>query len=84
MLASLLTQGHHVYSRCPDIIFQTLLSGSRLMTSHHVTCHVTSLSRAFFIVFQKKRKEKSEKIQENKIKIVSVQMSHNKGTPKGY
>jgi len=54
------------------------------MTSHHVTCHVTSLSRAFFIVFQKKRKEKSEKIQENKIKIVSVQMSHNKGTPKGY
>ena len=25
MSASLFTQGHHVYSRCPDIIFQTFL-----------------------------------------------------------
>ena len=52
--ASLLTQGHHVYSRCPDIIFQTLLLCSRPMTSHHVTCHVTSLSHAFFIVSPEK------------------------------
>ena len=51
MSASLLTQGHHVYSICSDIIFQTILPCSRLVTSHHVTCHVTSLSRAFFIVF---------------------------------
>ena len=50
MSASLLTQGHHVYSRCPDVIFQTLLLCSRPMTSHYVTCHVTSLSHAFFIV----------------------------------
>ena len=51
MSASLLTQGHHVYSMCPDVIFQTILPCSRLVTSHHVTCNVTSLSRAFFIVF---------------------------------
>jgi len=41
---------------------------------------MTSLSCAFFIVFQKKIKEKKSKIRkikENKIKIVSVQMSHN-------
>jgi len=48
------TQGHHVYSKCPDIIFQTLPSSSRLVISHHVTCHVTSLSRALFIVLKKK------------------------------
>ena len=51
MSASLFTQGHHVYSICPDIIFQTILPCSRPVTSHHVTCHVTSLSCAFFIVF---------------------------------
>ena len=51
MSTSLLTQGHHVYSMCLDIIFQTLLPCSRLMMSHHVICHVTSLSRAFFIIF---------------------------------
>jgi len=61
MLASLLTQGHHMYSRCPDIIFQTLPSGSRLMMSHHVTCHVTSLSRASSS-FKRKEKEKENKI----------------------
>ena len=54
MSASLLTQGHHMYSRCPDVIFQTLLLCSRPMTSHHVTCHVTSLSCAFFIVSPRK------------------------------
>ena len=51
MSASLLTQGHYVYSICPDIIFQTIPPCSRLVTSHHVTCHVTSLSRACFIIF---------------------------------
>jgi len=77
MSASLLTQGHHVYSRYPDIIFQTLPSGSRLMTSHHVTCHVTSLSCASSL---SKRKEKEKKIliklenkKKKKIKIVHVQ-----------
>ena len=65
MSASLFTQGHHVYSRCPDVIFQTLLLCSRPMTSHHVTCHVTSLSRAFFIVqnkIKRKRKQNSYKV----------------------
>jgi len=28
------------------------------MMSHHVTCHVTSLSCAFFIVLKEKEKEK--------------------------
>ena len=79
--ASLLTQGYYVYSMCPDIIFQTILLCPRLVTSHHVTCHVTSLSCAFFIVFPgnkiKKRKVKSEKEKKRKIKIISVQASHN-------
>ena len=56
--ASLLTQGHHVAYMCPDIIFQIFPSSSRLMTLHHVTCHVTSLSRAFFIILKEKEKEK--------------------------
>jgi len=30
------------------------------MKSHHVTCHVTSLSHAFFIILKKKEKEKEE------------------------
>ena len=50
MSALLLTQDYHMYSRCPDVIFQTLLLCYRPMTSHHVTCHVTSLLCAFFIV----------------------------------
>jgi len=77
MSTSLLTQGYHMYSRYSDIIFQTLPSGSRLMTSHHVTCHVTSLSCASLL---SKRKEKENKIliksenkKKKKIKIVHVQ-----------
>jgi len=31
------------------------------MTSHHVTCHVTFLSRAFFIVLKKNKKKKKKK-----------------------
>jgi len=37
------------------------------MTSHHVTCHVTSLSCAFFIILKEKKKEK-EKEKENQKK----------------
>jgi len=33
------------------------------MTSHHVTCHVTSLSCAFFIVLKEKEKEKEKENQ---------------------
>jgi len=35
------------------------------MMSHHVTCHVTSLSRAFFIVLKKNKNKNKNK---NKIK----------------
>jgi len=47
------------------------------MTSHHVTCHVTVVSRASSL-FKREKKEKQNqykirKIEENKIKIVSVQ-----------
>ena len=71
MSASLLTQGHHVYSMCPNIIFQTILPCSRLVTSHHVTCHVPS-SLSFQENKIKKKKSKIRKIKENKIKIVSI------------
>jgi len=30
------------------------------MTSHHVTCHVTFLSHAFFIILKEKEKEKEK------------------------
>jgi len=33
------------------------------MMSHHVTCHVTSLSRAFFIILKEKEKEKEKENQ---------------------
>ena len=64
-LFSCLPQGYHVYSMFPDIIFQTLPSCSRLVTSHHVTYHVTAMSHAFS---SSKRKEKEK---ENKILIKS-------------
>ena len=73
MSASFPTQGYHVYFMCSDVIFYTLLLCSRLMTSHHVTCHVTSLSHAFLHCLsqenkiKRKRKVKS-KIKEKKIK----------------
>ena len=69
MFASLLTQGHYVYSMCLDVIFQTLPLCSRLMMSHHVTCHVTS-SSSFQENKIKKKKSKIRKIKENKIKII--------------
>ena len=67
MSASFLTQGYYVVYMCPDIIFQILVPCSRPMTSHHVTCHVTVVSCAFFII-QKKNKIKEKK---NKINIKS-------------
>ena len=64
MSTSLLTQGHHVYSICPNVIFQTILPCSRLVTSHHVTCHMPSSSS-----FQgNKIKKKKSKIRKNKRK----------------
>jgi len=33
------------------------------MMSHHVTCHVNSLSHAFFIVLKEKEKEKEKENQ---------------------
>jgi len=30
------------------------------MTSHHVTCHVTRKSHAFFIILKEKEKEKEK------------------------
>jgi len=36
------------------------------MTSHHVTCHVTSLSRASFIVLKEKKKEKEKEKEKEK------------------
>ena len=64
MSISFPTQGHHVYSMCPDIIFQILLPHSRLMTSHHVTSmsHVSSLSKT------KQNKKKTKSLYSQKIK----------------
>jgi len=60
----------------PDIIFQILPPCSRLITSYHVTCHVTSMSHAFPsskrkrkqnpYKIRKKKKEKRKKKKENK------------------
>jgi len=36
------------------------------MKSHHVTCHVTSLSRAFFIVLKKNKEKEKEKENQKK------------------
>ena len=69
MSVSFPTQGHHVYSMCPDIIFPILLPPSRPMMSHHVISHVTSMSCASL---SSKRKEKENQYKIRKIKIVSV------------
>ena len=45
---------------CPDVIFQILLSCSRPMILHHVTCHVTVVSRASSLS-KRKIKEKKNK-----------------------
>ena len=53
MFASLLTQGHHVYSRCPDIIFQILLPYSR---PYDVTCLLHRPKRKIKIKIKSKEK----------------------------
>jgi len=68
---------------CADIIFQILLPYSRPMTSHYVTCHVTTVSHASssskrITETRKENQYKIRKIKEKKNKIVSVQASHNK------
>jgi len=77
-----LTQGHHVYSICPNIIFQILLPCSRSMMSHHVTCHVTAMSHASSSLIkkkeiQKKRNIKSRKIDKRKRKMLVSKAFHN-------
>ena len=55
--------------------FSPLLPKSRPMTSHHVTCHVTTVT-CLFIVNKRKEKEKlnikSRKIDKKKKKNVTV------------
>ena len=78
------------YSRPPcciyipsDIIFQIVLLCSRPMTSHHVTCHVTVISRASSLSLkkekeiQKKRNIKSRKIDKRKRKMLVSKAFHN-------
>ena len=72
MFVSFPTQGHHVYSMCPDVIFPILLPLSRPMTSYHVISHVTSVSRASLL---SKRKEKEK---ENQYKIRKIKENKNK------
>ena len=61
MSASFPTQGYHVVYMCPDIIFQIFPLCSRLMTSHHVTCHVTAMSCASSLSLKGKIKRNSKK-----------------------
>ena len=77
MSASFPTQGYHVVYMCPDIIFQIFPLCSRLMTSHHVTCHVTVMSCASSSSLKgkikrnsKKRNIKSRKIDKRERKIL--------------
>ena len=71
-----------MYTICPDIIFQILLPCSRPMISHHVTCHVTSMSHASSSSIkekeiQKKRDIKSRKIDKRKRKMLVSKTFHN-------
>ena len=45
---------------CSSVILLALLPKSRPMTSHYVTCHVTTVT-CLFIIIKKKEKEKSKK-----------------------
>ena len=84
MSALFSTQGHHIVYMCSDVIFQIFPPCFGPMTSHHVTCHVTAVLHASLSSKRKvKEKEKENqykirKIEKIKIKIVSVQVSHNK------
>ena len=84
MFTSCLTQGHHMYTMYPDIIFQILLPCSRPMTSYHVTCHVTAMSCASSSSIKRKEKEiqkkrniKSRKIDKRKRKMLVSKAFHN-------
>ena len=77
MSTSFLTQGHHVVYMCPDVIFQILLLCSRPMTSHHVTCHVTSMSCASSLSLKGKRNIKFRKINKRKRKMLVSKAFHN-------
>jgi len=72
MSTSFPIQGHHVVYICPDIIFQTLPPCPRLMTSHHVTCHITVVSCAS----SSSKREREEK--ENQYKIRKIKEKKNK------
>ena len=61
------TQGYYVMYMYPNVIFQILPLCSRLMTSHHVTCHVTVVLHAS-LLFKKKRKGKQNQYKIRKIK----------------
>ena len=74
MSISFPTQDYHVVYMCPDIIFQIFLLCSRPMTSHHVTCHVTTVSLASLL--SKRRKKEKEK--ENQYKIRKIKEKKNK------
>ena len=70
------------YSICPDVIFQIFLPPSRPIMSYHVINHVTSMSCASSSSIKKEKKIKrkllyNQKIKENKIKFIEVQVSHN-------
>ena len=68
-LYSYLLHVYHVYTICPDIIFQILLLCSRPMTSHHVTCHVTAMSCASLSSKIKSKREKKAKLNKRKEKL---------------
>ena len=68
---------------CPNIIFQIFLPPSRLMMSHHVTCHVTAMSCAssLFKINQKEKQNKKQykikKIDKRKEKLLMTKAFHN-------
>ena len=70
----------HATTSCPShfllkaimLYTYTLTSSSRLMTSHHVTCHVTAVSCASSL---SKRKNKEK---ENQYKIRKIKEKKNK------
>ena len=84
MSTSFPTQGYHVVYMCPDVIFQILLLYPRPMTSHHVTCNVTTMSCASLLSLkekekgiQKKRNIKSRKIDKRKRKMLVSKVFYN-------
>ena len=81
MSISYLTQGYYIASMYSDIIFQILLSCSRLMTLHHVTCHVTAVLHASSLSKKKKKKKKrnikSKNLNKRKRKLLVFKVFHN-------